>query len=124
MFTVNDEVGCGNFSARIFDNPAGNVCAILFCNSCEGFSVIKFAKGIEIETAKFADDGGRFWTFKGERSGAISEVFESYVVHDDEFVEGFDKALANHGVRNNEQAILEGECFDFGHDASLRTEQK
>ncbi len=124
MLAVDDEVGSGHFSARIFDDAAGNVRAILFCNLCDGFSVIEFVKGTEVEAAKFADDGGRFWAFEGECSGAIGEVFESYVVHDDEFVECFDEALANHCVRNNEQAVVEGERFDFGHDATLRAEQE
>src|SRR5579872_6014702 len=121
MFAINDEVGSGGLSARIFDDAAGNVHAVLFCDD---LGVIECAKGIEIEAAKFADDGGRFWAFERERSGAISEVFESDVVHDDEFVEGFDKALANHSVRNNEQTIVEGERFHFRHDAPLRAKQK
>ena len=61
---------------------------------------------------------------KPERAVAVRLIGEGYVVHDDEFFEGFGKLGAIHCGRDAEEAVGLGLGFDFGEDAALGTEEK
>src|SRR5215472_13358460 len=80
--------------------------------------------GIQIQSAKVAKNFGGARAFERERTKLFGPVFENDVIHDDELIESLDEALANHGVRNDEQAVFERERFDFGENAALRTQKQ
>ena len=63
-------------------------------------------------------------TPEGQGPEEIGLIGEIHVVHDDVFVERFDKALADHGVGDAEQMVGQSVGLDFREDVSLRIQQE
>ena len=83
-----------------------------------------FREAFDGEAGGLGKDRARFGAFDGERTELVGDVFERDVVHDDEFVESLDGALADGGVGEDEQLIFQRVHFEFSEDVPLRVEEQ
>ncbi len=81
-------------------------------------------ESFDVDAGKLLHDGRRGGAFDGQRAGGGGFVGQRGVVHDDEFVERGEGLLAQKRVAEDQDAVFERECFEFGLDVSLGVEQQ
>ena len=84
----------------------------------------KSAERGKIDARELRERFGSLRSFEGQGPEEIDLIGEIHVVHDDVFVERFDKALADHGVGNAEQMVGQSVGLDFREDVPLRIQQE
>jgi hypothetical protein len=117
LFAGRDNLRAWKAEMRVPDEMAGNC---VDCDVGDGH----FGKALDGEAGGLGKDRAGLRTFDGERAEFVGGVFERNVVHDDEFVEGLNGALANGGVREDEQLFFERVDFKFREDVALRVEEQ
>ena len=70
------------------------------------------------------DDGGGLGAFEGEGRELVGGVFESDVVHDDEFVEHLNDFFAYGRVSADQELFFERVDFEFGENVALGIEEQ